>query len=69
MSNSLTANDRHMLRLIERSPKNKGWAFCSATVWPLVVKMPRELVELEEVATGGVVKLTQEGETVLKWLL
>lgn len=27
MSNSLTENDRHLLRLIERIKKNDGWAF------------------------------------------
>lgn len=65
---TLTPNDKHLLRLVERGKKENGWSNVSAQVWPFISKLPQELVELKEVGFGGIVKLTKEGEIVLKWL-
>ena len=65
----LSDNDKHLLRLIHRSEKRDGWASVSQPIWPFIAKLPSDLVELQEVGFSGIVKLTREGETVLKWLL
>lgn len=63
----LDPKDRHLLSLIRKDKKPNGWTSVSKMVWPLMLKLPRELVELEEVGEGGIAKLTETGETVLDW--
>ena len=50
---NLTIDEKHFLRLIARDQQNpNGWALCHKTLFPLVQKMPTELVELHPTEEG-----------------
>jgi hypothetical protein len=69
--NKLTSSDKHLLSLVSKGQKPDGWTTVSNTVMKVMVPLAKtfpELVTLEEVGTGGIAKLTREGEIVLKWL-
>lgn len=66
-SKKISGPDRHLLSLIRKDKKPDGWTSVSRMVWPFMLKLPRELVELEEVGEGGIAKLTPTGEIVLDW--
>lgn len=64
----ISNGDMHLLRLIDKDKTVGGWAKVSNVVMPLVVRLPPELVTIEKHKDGsGHIKLTEEGETVLKW--
>ena len=65
--NKLNHGDKHLLRLVRQGKDNEGWAKVSGVVWPLVQKLPSELVTIEAIGEGGRAKLTDAGETVLDW--
>lgn len=55
----------HLLRLAMKGAAEDGWAKVSAVVWPLIEKLPDDLLEKRPSDDGGHVKLTDHGETVL----
>lgn len=63
----LTLSERHLMRLIRKDRNAAGWAKVSAQVWPLVEKLPKELVKAVASGDGGSVSLTEAGEVVLDW--
>lgn len=65
----LDAGQRNLLRLAQRDgPKgDDGWVRVSDTVWPLVSKMPGDLLELRNDDTGKFARITEKGETVLAY--
>jgi hypothetical protein len=68
---TLTPSDKHLLRLIEKGKKTNGWTSFSSAVWPVIVPLVRkfpELLEVNEVGTGAIARLTYEGSIVVKWL-
>lgn len=73
MATKLDAGQKHMLRLVMNGADSEGWAPVSKQVFPLVEKLPSELVELEAVGDEGRgrVRLTTEGESLIaamEWL-
>lgn len=68
---ALTEDQRDMLRLYMRSPRDpEGWANVSKGVWPLQECLPERLVERERRENGsGRIRLTAEGQTVVEFLL
>ena len=64
----LNSGEKHFLRLIASGQAdNGGWAKVSKTLYPLVQKMPPELVEHEPAEDGwGRARLTPQGEAVLE---
>lgn len=70
VNKQLSRGDKHLLRLVRQDQDAEGWAKVSLMVWPLMQKLPSELVTLESTALpgiGGRAKLTGAGETVLDW--
>lgn len=68
MSTKLDSGQRRILWLTQKDKKEDGWTPVSATVWPLLEDMPKELLERERFPDGsGRARLTREGETVLQW--
>ncbi len=67
MATKLDAGQKHLLRLVVEGTDAEGWAQVSKPVFPLVEKMPRELVELEAVGDEGRgrARLTTEGENLM----
>ena len=63
----LSDGQKHLLKLAHRDAGPEGWAAVSKAVFPLLEKMPTELVELEIVGDEGRgrVRLTEEGESVI----
>ncbi len=73
MPDKLNPGQKHFLNLISRNANEEGWAPVSAPVYPLVAKMPGELVELERVGDEGRgrVRLKPAGQEILnamEWL-
>jgi hypothetical protein len=69
MVRRLSADETHFIRLIARDANDDGWTKVSAMLYPLVEKMPRELVELWPTESGGRARLTDEGSSVLSAML
>lgn len=67
MSKKLDMGDRHLLELAVQGEDAEGWAKVSERVWPAVANLPSELIEKEKLETGGRVRLTEAGRTVLAW--
>ena len=65
----LDAGDRHLLRLIRKDRDSHGWAKVSEAVFPFALKLPTELVETRVNENGRWIRLTNEGEIVLDWIL
>lgn len=65
----LGPSERHLLRLAEKGAGEDGWAPVSNLIWPLLAKVPEELMEREwpEGAEKGRCRLTDRGEAVLVW--
>lgn len=57
--------DKHLLRLTQRGAKEDEWAPVSETVFPLLTKLPPELITVEKLEIGGQAKLTADGETLV----
>jgi hypothetical protein len=65
MPKKLNSGEIHVLRLIAKQRTAGGWAKVSAAVFPLIEKMPRELVESWPTETGGRARLTDDGDALL----
>lgn len=63
----LDAGHRHLMNLAARDADSDGWTKVSEIVWPLVTKIPAELVELRPSDDGGHVRLTERGHLVLMY--
>lgn len=73
MPKKLDAGEKNFLRLIAKGQEQHGgWAKVSKVLYPLVQKMPPELVEHEAADEGtGRARLSPRGEWVLdamEWL-
>ena len=73
MTKKLDGGEKNFLRLIAKGAGADGWASVSRPIYPLVTKMPRELVEFEPVGDEGRgrARLTDEGTSILRameWL-
>lgn len=73
MAKKLNAGEKHFIRLIAKNQQEQGgWASVSKQVYPIVQKMPPELVEHEpQEGGGGRARLTPRGDSVLdamNWL-
>ena len=66
--NKLTYNEKVLLVLIRKSQNHEGWAGVSSMMFPLVEKLPKELIELKTNEAGGWVKLTEAGNTIVNYL-
>lgn len=70
----LTDEELSLLHLVKRSQHIdfEGWAPVSKCLWDLIPQIPADLVEVRPIAEhqmlGGHVRLTQDGETLVKWL-
>lgn len=67
----ITQTQISLLRLIKRSVKpNEEWAMVQEALCSLFTRpdSTTELFTFEKLSDGGRIKLTPEGETVLKWL-
>lgn len=65
---ALNDGDKHLLKLIANAPQIEGWSKVSKTVWPVIAKLPNELVEKRPSNDGGHVRLTDTGHTILMYL-
>lgn len=67
MTTKLDAGQKHLLRLVAKEQESPdGWAKVSKAVYPLMAKMPGELVELHQVSDGGGrARLTPAGQEVI----
>ena len=65
---SLSQQEKDALKLIERSKDvGDGWKKCSPALYRIaVIPLPDELVEKQP--DPPMVRLTEEGKIVLKWL-
>ena len=63
MQEKLDAGQKHLLRLVESGAVANGWAEVSKPVFPLMERLPSELVELEKVGDegSGRARLTDKG--------
>lgn len=67
----LTSGERNLLRLVVKGAGPDGWATVSKAVLPVVEQLPTALVELEKTESGGRVRLTPVGQSVIdamRWL-
>jgi len=62
----LTAGHKNLLPLIHRDIDAEGWTPVSAQVLPLILALPSELVTIVLQDSGARVRLTQEGENVMR---
>lgn len=67
MTTTLNSGQKHLLRLVVEGAKDDGWTPVSAPVYPLMERMPADLIVLERVGDEGRgrVKLTDEGQSVI----
>lgn len=63
----LDAGQRHLMRLAARDADAEGWTKVSKVVWPMVAKLPADLVDLRPSDDGGHVRLTEHGHVVLQY--
>lgn len=68
LNTQLDAGNKHLLRLIRKGQDADGWSSVSKILWPVVSKLPPQLVELRPHGKSGSVRLTQAGNTILDWL-
>lgn len=68
----LDDGEKNFLRLIGKGQQcPDGWAPVSKVLYPLVQKMPAELVEHSPTPAGGRARLTKHGEAIVEamnWL-
>jgi hypothetical protein len=65
MATRLNAKQKHFLRLLVEGTDSEGWTPVSKPVFPLIEKLPSELVTLESTGDGGRARLTAEGENLI----
>jgi hypothetical protein len=64
---TLDSGSKHILRLAVKDADAEGWATVSKVVWPLLAKIPDELLEKRPSDDGGHVRLTDTGDAVLRY--
>ena len=64
----LDNGQKRLLRLIADGSEMNGWTPVSSQVFPLIEKMPQDLVEFEHVGNDGHgrVRLTPDGKEIIK---
>jgi hypothetical protein len=62
---ALDVNAKYLMKLCSRDADTDGWTPVSDQVWPLLDMVPDELMEKHAEASGGKVRLTDKGVTVL----
>ena len=67
----LTDKQTNIMRLIRRSTPSGGWYTVSKAVWPLVesADIPSDLLEVRLSDGAHSVRLTPNGEVVMKYLV
>lgn len=65
MSKKLSAEHRHLMRLILKDQRPDGWTPVSSTVWPFAKMIPKELVWCHD--TEKLIRLSDAGKVVLEW--
>ncbi len=67
MTAKLDAGQKHMLTLIVKGADQEGWAPVSQAVFPLLQKIPAELIQTEAIGTDwrGRVRLTEKGQHLI----
>jgi len=68
MTTKLTSGEKHFLRLIEKGQASpEGWASVSKVLYPLVQRLPAELIEHEPTGTEGKgrARLSDKGQSLL----
>lgn len=69
MTDKLNIGERHALRLAQRDADVNGWTKVSAKLWPLISKLPADLVEFRPAESGGGhIRLTERGHAVVDYL-
>lgn len=63
----LNDGELHMLRLAAKGAGPDGWAKVSKLVWPMVQRLPGDLVETREDGSGFYVRLTEGGSAVVAY--
>lgn len=65
---TLTAPQKHLLKLAHQGRDSNGWSPVSSTVMPLLDDLPNELITVDKFEDGsGRAKLTDDGRAVLMW--
>jgi NTP pyrophosphatase (non-canonical NTP hydrolase) len=68
MHRKLTQQEKHGLRLIDRSPVDKhGWSKCADGIYKALKDLPAELVEACGDDGTRKVRLTAPGKTIVDW--
>jgi len=66
---SVDANTKRILQLVAQDADEAQWAQVSEVVWPLVEKLPSELIERQrDEPNGGRCRLTEAGKIVLRYV-
>ena len=63
----LDAGTLHLMRLTARDGDAEGWAKVSKVLWPIVAKLPDDLVELRPSDDGGHMRLTSDGKAIVRY--
>ena len=65
----ITENQKQFLELVGRSMKGREWATVSDTLWNHAKTMQDQIPELVEIDIDNhLVRPTEEGKAILKWL-
>ena len=65
----LSTTEIDLIKYIKRSRYVDDWAQVSEKLWPYIMKLPVQLIELKEAENNKFVKLSHDGEIVFYWLL
>lgn len=57
----------HILRLTAKDADKDGWSKVSKLLWPICSKLPDDLVEKRPSADGGHIRLTSDGEAIVRY--
>ena len=63
----LDSGNLHLLRLAMREADADGWAKVSRILWPVVAKLPDDLVEKRPEGDAGFIRLTSGGNAVANY--
>lgn len=65
----LDSGTLHILKLTAKDADADGWAKVSKLLWPLVARLPDDLVEKRPSALdgGGHIRLTSDGEAIVRY--
>lgn len=57
----------HLLKLASQEQDAEGWAKVSEILWPIVSKLPDDLVEKRAGEDGGHIRLTEGGQAIVRY--